>query len=103
MKPMKIVAGLAIAGGLAAGAVGVGAGVANADPGQGLGHVPVDWRPPPPAPWQGGGPQWDGSGPQWGGPGPVGWGSPPPPDPIPGGWNGGWEPNGGLCLFNLCI
>ena len=31
MKPMKIVAGLAIAGGLAAGAVGVGAGVANAD------------------------------------------------------------------------
>jgi hypothetical protein len=45
MKPMKIVAGLAIAGGLAAGAVGVGAGAANADPGQGLGPVPVDWRP----------------------------------------------------------
>jgi hypothetical protein len=23
--------------------------------------------------------------------------------PLPEGWNGGWEPNGGVCLFNLCI
>ena len=29
---------------------------------------------------------------------------PPPPVPVPGGWNGGWEPNGGPCEFkNLCI
>jgi hypothetical protein len=49
----------------------------------------------------GGGPRW-GRGPGWGGPGPVGWAPPPPPGPIPGGWNGGWEPNGGLCLFDLC-
>jgi hypothetical protein len=73
MKPVKIVAGLAIAGGLAAGALGVGAGLADADPGPGLGPVPTDWRPPP------------------------------PPVPLPGGWNGGWEPYGGVCLFNLCI
>jgi|SRR6478672_1128909 len=99
MEPKKIVAGLAIAGGLAAGAVGIGAGVANADPGPGVGAVPVDWHPGPPAPWQG--------GPGWGGPGPVGWGPPPPAPwqggPIPGGWNGGWEPPGGVCLFNLCV
>jgi hypothetical protein len=25
------------------------------------------------------------------------------PDPYPGGWNGGWEPDGAVCLFNLCI
>jgi hypothetical protein len=96
MKPMKVVAGLAIAGGLAAGAVGVGAGIANADPGQSAGPVPVDWRPAPPPPWQG-------VGPGWGGPGPVGWRSPPSYAPVPGGWNGGWEPNGGLCVFNLCV
>lgn len=94
MKPMKIVAGLAIVGGLAAGAMGVGAGLANADPGPGIGAVPTDWRHPgPPPPWQG--------GPGWGAPGPVAWG--PPPPPVPGGWNGGWEPNGGFCLFDLCI
>ena len=91
MKPVKMVAGLAIAGGLAAVALGVGAGVAGADPG--VGAVPVDWRPGPPPPWQ--------SGPGWGGPG---WGAPPwQGGPIPGGWNGGWEPPGGVCLFNLCV
>ena len=97
MKPVKIVAGLAIAGGLAAGAVGIGTGVANADPGPGLGPVATDWRPGPPEPWH--------DGPGWRDPGPVGWGGPPPPPPVPfpGGWNGGWEPNGGFCLFNLCI
>jgi hypothetical protein len=94
MKTVKIVAGLTIAGGLAAGAVGIGAGVASADPG--LGPVPTDWRPGPPPPWQ--------NGPGWGGPGPGGW-TPPPwqGGPIPGGWNGGWEPTGGICLFNLCV
>jgi hypothetical protein len=99
MKPTKIVAGLAIAGGLAAGAFGISTGVANAAPGPGASPVPVDWRPGPPGPWQG--------GPGWGGPGPVGWGAPPPAPwqggPIPGGWNGGWEPPGGVCLFNLCV
>jgi len=96
MKSVKIVAGLAIAGGLAAGAVGIGAGVANADPAHN--PVPADWRPgPPPPPWR--------DGPGWGGPGPAGWGAPPPwqGGPIPGGWNNGWEPNGGVCLVNLCI
>ena len=94
MKPVKVVAGLAIAGGLAAGAVDIGAGMANADPGPG--SAPVDWHPGPPAPWQ--------NGPGWGGPGPLG-GAPPPwlGGPIPGGWNGGWEPAGGVCLFNLCV
>lgn len=23
--------------------------------------------------------------------------------PVPGGWNGGWEPNGGFCLGGLCV
>jgi hypothetical protein len=97
MKTTKIVAGLAIAGSLAAGAVGISTGVANADPGPGVGPVATDWRPgPPPPPWR--------DGPGWGGPGPVGWGAPPPPPvPFPGGWNGGWEPNGGFCLFDLCV
>jgi hypothetical protein len=96
MNTKKIIAGLAIAGGLAAGAVGVGSGVANADPGPGPGAVPVDWHP---GHGWGGGPGWNG-GPGWGGPGPAAWGPPPPP---PGTWNGGWEPDGGLCLFNLCV
>ena len=84
MKPAKLFATLAVAGGLAAGAVGVGAGVANADPGpwygNGNGHG------------HGGG--WD--GPRWDH---RGWGN----DPVPGGWNGGWEPWGGVCLFGACI
>ena len=94
MKTVQIVAGLAIAGGLAAGAVGIGAGVANADPG--LDAVSADWQPGPPTPWQ--------NGPGWGGPNPGGWAPPPwQGGPIPGGWNGGWEPAGGICLFNVCV
>ncbi|WP_255407283.1 hypothetical protein [Mycobacterium sp. AT1] len=23
--------------------------------------------------------------------------------PVPGGWNGGWEPNGGFCLGPFCV
>jgi hypothetical protein len=81
MKPTKIMATLAVAGGLAAGAVGLGAGLASADPG----------------PWYGNGHGWHGDdGPRWDG---RGWGN----GPIPGGWNGGWEPWGGFCLFNACI
>ena len=94
MKTVKIVASLAIAGGLAAGAVGIGTGVANADPG--LDPVPADWQPGPPTPWQ--------NGPGWGGPNPGGWAPPTwQGGPIPGGWNGGWEPAGGICLFNVCV
>jgi hypothetical protein len=84
MNTKKIIAGLAIAGGLAAGAVGVSSGVANADPRQGPGTVAVDWHH---GHGWGGGPRWNG-GPGWGGPGPVGWAAPPPPP---------------LCLFNLCV
>jgi hypothetical protein len=91
MKPAKkIFATLAVAGGLAAGAVGVGTGVASADPGpwygNGNGHG-----------WHGDGHNgrgWDGPG--WDG---RGWGN----GPIPGGWNGGWQPWGGVCLFGACI
>jgi hypothetical protein len=95
MRTTKIIAGLAISGALAAGALGLCTGVASADPGLG-GPIPAHWGPPPPP------------GPDWG-PGPVGWGPPPPPPPywgggpIPGGWNGGWEPQGGFCLGPFCV
>jgi hypothetical protein len=83
MKPAKIFATLAVAGGIAAGAVGLGAGAANADPGPwyGNGHGGHGHG------WDG--PRWDHRG--WGG------------DPVPGGWNGGWEPWGGVCVFGACI
>jgi hypothetical protein len=86
MKPAKFIATLAVAGGLAAGAVGLGAGVASADPG----------------PWYGNGHGWhgDGHGRGWDGPR---WGGGDWRDPVPGGWNGGWEPWGGVCLFGACI
>jgi hypothetical protein len=92
MKPAKLIASVAIAGGLAAGALGLSTGVASAAPG--MAPIPADWGHPHP-------------GPGWNGPGPVGWAPPPPPNygggPIPGGWNGGWEPNGGLCLGPFCV
>jgi hypothetical protein len=107
LQAIKILAGLAMAGGVTAGAVGLGAGLATADPTPARGHVFADWPPPPPPPhpgdpgW-GGRPsgQWNGGpGPgQWnGGPGPAAWG------PPPGTWNGGWEPDGGVCLFAVCV
>ncbi|MFG1930356.1 hypothetical protein ACGFK1_06820 [Mycobacterium sp. NPDC048908] len=90
MKPLKFFAGLVIAGGVAFGAMGTaGVGVAFADwppPGPGGDRDHHDWGPPPPPP-------------HWDRPGPAGWG-PPPPD---GTWNGGWEPDGGFCLFGACI
>jgi len=77
----KILATMALAGGLAAGAVGVGTGVANADPGY----------------WHGDGRHGHGwNGPYWGD---RGWRG----DPVPGGWNGGWEPWGGVCVFGACV
>jgi hypothetical protein len=97
MKPGKTIATLAIVGGVAAGAAGVSARVANADPGPSVGPAPV-WGPPAPAPWHGDGHGWDGDGRGgrgWDGPG---WGG----GAAPGGWNGGWEPWGGICLFGLC-
>jgi hypothetical protein len=109
MNARKILASAAIAGGLAAGALGVSTGVASADVGHG-GPVPASW-----ATDHGG---WGGGG-HGGGHGGPGWGPPPPPPPyyggggwngggygggpIPGGWNGGWEPNGGICLGPFCI
>jgi hypothetical protein len=88
MKPAKIIATLAVAGGLAAGAVGVGAGVANADRG----------------PWYGDGHGWHGDGHGWRGWDDRGWDGRGWGDgPVPGGWNGGWEPWGGVCLFGACI
>jgi hypothetical protein len=87
MKPVKILATLAIAGGIAAGALGT-AGVANADQcwdGCGHGGHGRGWD-------HGGGGDW-GRGGDWGG----GWGG------DQGGWNGGWEPWGGVCLFGACI
>ena len=99
MKAKNITASIALAGGLAAGAFGVGAGVANADTGPGHGGpVATRWGPPPP-------PHHD----QWGGPGRYNGGGYYDRGgyygggPIPGGWNGGWEPNGGFCLGPFCV
>ena len=83
MKPLRVIAGLAIASGITVGAMGVtGVGVAFADwppppPGPGDGHDHGDWGPPPPPP--------------------------PPPPGGPDTWNGGWEPDGGFCLFGACV
>ncbi|MFL0285261.1 hypothetical protein ACJH6H_08375 [Mycobacterium sp. SMC-21] len=89
MKHTKMIAGLAITGSLGAGLVTLGTGVASAD-----------WGPPPPPP----GPGWGPPPPDhhWGPPPPA-WGPPPPPGNPPGTWNGGWEPDGGVCLFGACI
>jgi hypothetical protein len=133
VKSTQIIAGLAIAGGLAAGAVGFGTGMANAAPGMTPAPTQIRLLPPlgPPncgpqgCPGAPGGHGPDGHGPDGrgpggpgpddrgrGGPGPDGrgpgnWGPPPPPNwggpPDPGGWNGGWEPNGGLCLGPFCV
>jgi hypothetical protein len=92
MKITKIIAGLAIAGGLAGGAIGIGEGTASADPG--IAPIPTRWGPPPPPPWNDNGWGWGGPGPGWNG----GYGD----GPIPGGWNGGWEPQGGICIWVFC-
>ncbi len=86
MRAQKLMAGVVIAGGLAAAAVGVGAGTAAAAPASG----PV---------------------PAWGGPAAPGhdWGHRPPnwnPNEGPwgpAGWNGGWQPPGAVCLGQWCI
>ncbi len=82
IKPGRILATVAIAGGLLAGATGV----ANADDwGWDHGHGGPGWHD---RGWNGG----------WNGGYNGGWG-----DPAPGGWNGGWEPWGGVCLFGACV
>jgi hypothetical protein len=116
MKASKIFASMAIAGGLAAGAVGLGTGVANADPG--LAPAPADWGPQGP-----GGPRdhdrdgrrdhdgdrgrggdgggWAGDGGGWGGQ--ADWAPPPPPPPAPfdpGSLFGG---GGNFCLLGFCL
>jgi hypothetical protein len=92
MKPVKMIASLAVAGALFTGAAGVGVGVASAAPDVSNGPVPTNRPHGGPGPWHDNGPGWNG----WQG---DGWGR----GPVPGGWNGGWEPWGGVCLFGACI
>jgi hypothetical protein len=88
MRTKKLLAGVVIAGGLAAAAVSAGAGLAEAAPGPVSGPIPAWGGPPPP------GPGWDHHDDRrWGGGGP-GW---------PAGWAGGWQPPGGICVGDLCI
>ncbi len=92
MNLKRIVAGALLTGTLASAAIGVGAGVASADPwvpgphGPGWGPFPVDdwhgrWHN---APWGDGAPPWG-----WGAPPPVAWDGPlpPPGGPPPGAFN----------------
>lgn len=91
-RTRNIIAAAAITGGLALGAVGLGAGVANATPPVGGPIAEHPWGPPPPPPPPG---HWN-NGPGWN----NGWNG---GGPIPGGWNGGWEPQGGFCIFVVCV
>lgn len=97
MRAHKLMAGMVIAGGLAAAAVGVGAGTAAAAPASATGPIPA-WGPPPPP-----GPGWghhDDRGRGWGPPD-RGWRNEGPWGPA--GWNGGWQPPGAVCLGEWCI
>lgn len=102
MRTQKLLAGMVIAGGLAAAAVTVGAGFAAASPGPATGPLPT-WGDPG---WGhhdhgwGGGPGWGGGGPGWGRGGP-GWGGEGPWGPA--GWAGGWQPPGGVCVGDFCV
>jgi hypothetical protein len=89
MRTKKLLAGVVIAGGLAAAAVTAGAGVAEAAPGP----IPA-WGGPPPGPGWGhhDDRRWDPPAPNWG-EGPLG----------DAGWNNGWQPPGGICIGDLCI
>jgi len=96
---------MAVAGGLAVGAMGVGTGVASADAGLGhVGQVPASWATDhgDHGGWHGdhGRGGWN-NGPGWNNGG--GWYNGYNSGPIPGGWNGGWEPNGGICLGPFCV
>ncbi|MEZ0052918.1 hypothetical protein ABIA30_003943 [Mycobacterium sp. MAA66] len=111
MKPAVFVAGMAIAGGLAASMVGVGAGVASAAPGPAIapapasgpgGPIPTDWD------HDHGGYDHDHDHGGWGGPPgppgpPPGWAEAHPGMPFPNGWAGGWQPQGGFCVFEFCV
>ena len=78
MKWKKVLAGAAVTGGLAAGAMGIGAATATAEPGWVPPPVPPAgpttgtppaWAPPQPVPpaWAGGNPQvWDQGWQHWG-------------------------------------
>lgn len=94
MKPVKIMVTLAIAAGLASGAGVATAAIANADAGP-----VVAWQAPQDrGPWHDDGHGWHGPG-----RGDHRWDNRGWDDPVPGGWNGGWEPWGGVCLFGACI
>lgn len=91
-RTRRTLVAIALSGGLALGAVGLGAGVASADPvGGPIAEHPGQWGPPPPPP-----PAYWNNGPGWN----NGWNG---GGPIPGGWNGGWEPQGGFCVFVVCV
>lgn len=93
METMKFVAAVAVAAGLFSGATVAGTGVAAAA----AGPVPV-WGPHDNGPWgHEDDHHWRGDDHDWRN---NSWG---PRDPVPGGWNGGWEPWGGLCVFGACI
>lgn len=95
MRTRTLIATTAVTGALAFGAIGLGAGVANAAPPVGgpIAEHP-GWGPPPPPP-----PGWH-NGPGWNNGWNNGWNG---GGPIPGGWNGGWEPQGGLCVWVVCV
>ncbi|MBJ7338198.1 hypothetical protein [Mycolicibacterium sp.] len=103
MNAKRILAGMAVAGGLAAGALGVSTGVASAETGHDA-PVPASW-----ATDRGDHGGWDGDhgrGGDWNrgwnnGGWNNGWNN--GGGPIPGGWNGGWEPNGGICIGPFCV
>ena len=96
MTLKTIAAGAAIAGSLGFAALGIGTGVANADPG--WGHGGPGWNGPA---WNNGG--WNGGGPRWGPPPPP----PPPPPPYYGyggynGYNDGGCVTGPFGLLHFC-
>jgi hypothetical protein len=95
LQAIKILASIAIAGVLTCGAAGLATATATAAPTVGGGVTAPPLEPPfPPGPPP--------PGPGFGPPGPGPWGPPPPPPPD-GTWNGGWEPDGGFCVFALCV
>lgn len=100
-RTTNIIAAVAITGGLALGAVGLGAGVASAAPPVSGPIAEHPWGPPPPPPghWNNGPGNWN-NGPGWNN---GGWNNGYGGGPIPGGWNGGWEPQGGFCVFVVCV
>ncbi len=93
----KIMAGAAIAGSL--GVVGLGFGSAVAEAAPPVTGAGTSWAQ------DRGGHDWYGHDDHRGGWNGGGWNYGPGwnQGPVPGGWNGGWEPNGGFCLGPFCV